>query len=253
MFSYQWSQPIEQGTDAISGYIAAKRELAERLGTSLGATRSSSYRLMALVGPSYPIGAAVDPENTADIITEKCVIPLAKLPKAPTPWTDLPIAKASRRIDLNASAPLPLKKALKGAIDAGARLDLVTGTEFGLSELSQILIPQDVFEQAVKEPSCDKSLGDRLALLVRGVISGKEVFASMRKVTAGTGVKVWKNNLFDARYDDSGAFELRDAVVKPKFYVVTLRLPPTRGEPVEFRRPSDNIADKAAAASMEAR
>src|SRR5260221_9929420 len=72
-------KPLQQGADMIITYIVAKRELADRLGEALGANRSSKYRLMALVGPSYPIGAAVDPENTIDIITEKCVPPKSAL------------------------------------------------------------------------------------------------------------------------------------------------------------------------------
>ena len=153
-------KPLQQGADMIITYIVAKRELADRLGEALGANRSSKYRLMALVGPSYPIGAAVDPENTIDIITEKSVLPKSALAKEPTPWADFPTAKASRKIDLNASAPIPLRNALKNAVDAGAKFDFRTASEFGLVELSQILVPQDQFEKAMAAPRCAQALPD---------------------------------------------------------------------------------------------
>ena len=238
-------KPLQQGADMIITYIVAKRELADRLGEALGANRSSKYRLMALVGPSYPIGAAVDPENTIDIITEKCVLPKSALAKEPTPWADFPTAKASRKIDLNASAPIPLRNALKNAVDAGAKFDFRTASEFGLVELSQILVPQDQFEKAMAAPRCAQALPDRSALLVRGVVYGKEVFASSHQLGASANVKLWKNDTFTASYDDSGAYELRDASRRPKFYVVTLLPPRTRGEAPEFQRPPDEVADKA--------
>jgi len=92
-------------------------------------------------------------------------------PKEPTPWADFPTAKASRKIDLNASAPIPLRNALKNAVDAGAKFDFRTASEFGLVELSQILVPQDQFEKAMAAPRCAQALPDRPALLVRGASS----------------------------------------------------------------------------------
>ena len=80
---------------------------------------------------------------------------------------------------------------------------------------------------------------------MRGVVYGKEVFASSHQLGAGANVKLWKNDTFTASYDDSGACELRDASRRPKFYVVTLLLPRTRGEAPEFQRPPDEVADKA--------
>src|SRR5258706_13581188 len=68
-------KPLQQGGDMIITYIVAKRELADRLGEALGANRSSKYRLMALVGPSHPIGAAVGPEHKSHIITEESGLP----------------------------------------------------------------------------------------------------------------------------------------------------------------------------------
>lgn len=240
-------QPIDQGAEAITTYIKAKRELAERLGESLGATKSSTYRLITMIA-SYPIGAAVDPDNPADLLTENCIIPKDEWP-GPTPWTDLPQMKVSQRIDLNAGLPAPVKTTLKGIVDAGARLDLQQAGEFRLSELSQVLLARDKFEQAIQIPKCQDSL-TKPALLVRGVVSGKEFFSSTRALASGTDVKAWQDDLFKLRYDGSGAYELQDATAKPKFQVVTLVLPKERGEPSKLERPGDELVNHVERASL---
>jgi hypothetical protein len=227
--------------DAMVSYLEAKRKFAEKFAEGLGIKQTDKYRLVAVIGPQWKVGDALDPENLLSEITDKCVVPSDQLPEL-VPWSGLPEYASDRTVDFSAGVPAEVAKAFKSPIVAALHIKWQQGGRFLLKDLSQVVLPENSFLDAVGREVCGNGLKGKSALFVRGVISGKEVFGSARTLSDGGNVQVKDVELLKLKYEDSEKYELEDRDRAPKFFVITLvkGAPPgaVRG-PIEYSAPSE--------------
>ena len=222
------TKPIQKAGDAAADYITAKRSYAQALSKALGVSDASNYRLVAVTGPEWKIGDAIDPLNPLNPLSYACEWKAAAIP-ASTQWTDLPGVSGTSTINFSLGLPTGVVKAFKStAVTAGINVNSESTGNYSLTGLSGPIIAQDDFEKALKTGAC-KDSRDTAALLVRGVISGVEIFSSKKSLDAGGNVHVASIEVFNLKYDDSKNYELSDKTAAPKFYLVTLDTPSERG------------------------
>ena len=220
------TQPIDDSAKAASDYITAKRSYAQALSRALQISDSSTYRLVAVIGPEWKIGDAIDPNNPLNPLTYRCQWKPADIPAA-TPWTDLHGVSATSNINFSLGLPTGVVAALKST-SAGINFTSQTTGKYSLTGLSGPIIGQDDFETALNTEPC-KSARVNPALIIRGVVSGIETFSSNKSIDAGGKITTLNIDVFNLKYVDSNTYEISDKTAAPKFYLLTLDTPNTRG------------------------
>lgn len=241
--------------EQLLGYFDAKSGLARKLQNYFtGTNGDATYRLVALNGPVYPIGALVAANNPLEIESRACQLSSDKLP-AGEPWANQPFFASDRKLDLNLAIPAPIRGVFQSAqtsLGAGIKIDTVSG--FGIGDISQVLISRADLRDVLQRPECAAALlaaeGSK-AVFVRGIVYGQETLTSSRKVDAGLGLKVMtgETGQFSIGFDSTGAYELKETSPHPKFAIVaevtipggeTKSWPPRTGDPEDalFSPPS---------------
>jgi hypothetical protein len=247
------SNPVAGGSRATIKYLEAKQQLAKTLQASLAGGGSDKYRLLAVSGPAYPIGTALDPNNPVDLVTRSCLF--KELPPS-EPWSSLPKWQSNNLIGLNLGWPAQFQNA---AVKAGLNINQVTNASFEMSDISQVLVGHGDFVAHIGATDCLAKL-DTLkedVLIVRGIVSGREVMESGSKLQTSATTHVLESaaEVIRVSFDKSGNFELRDERPVPKFLVVT-RLAATERTTIEnalipptdtqLRKVEEQMAAKAA-------
>lgn len=225
------SKPITNAADATTIYLDAKRAYVDALDHALRphATADDPYRLVAVAGPQWPIGAVVDPDDPLNPLTRKCEFASSALPSDWTFWSSLPALNQERSITLKVGLPQAAFKILGKGAAAGANFDLSKTGQFALTDLQSKILPQDDFESGLTE-DCKTFLKLRGGLVVRGIVRGKEVFKSVSHVDTGTNVKVLDDALLQLKYDNKGDFQLEDKEPTAKIYMVAFFARATRSD-----------------------
>lgn len=223
------AKPIADAASATATYLDAKRTYVEVLDHALRphAAPSDPYRLVAVAGPQWPIGAVVDPDDPISPLTNKCLFASTALPTDWTPWSSVPELNQSRGINLKAGLPQATVKIVGKGADVGANLDLSSTGQFALTDLQSKILPQDAFESGLSA-DCKAFLDQRGGLVVRGIVNGREVFKSGRQIDSGANVKVLEEDLLRLKYDNKGDFVLEDKVPVAKMYMVAFFARATR-------------------------
>lgn len=216
-------KPIERTAEATTTYILAKREYVQQLDRALrtGTPTASPYSLVAITGPQWRVGEVIDPENPLNVITEKCVFPSSKLPSTPAKWSSLPGLTQEKKIDMSAGLPQSVLKVLGKDNKVGVNFKLDQTGTFRLEDLESVIVPQDSFEAGLSS-DCREVLALRGGLVVRGIVSGKEVFKSGGNLDTGADLKILEEQIFKVKYTDKGDFELQDKAITPKMFLVAL-------------------------------
>jgi len=236
----QAQKPFDSVRENLKTYVQAKKEYAAALSEQV-AKQSDHYRLALIVGPQYPIGAALNTTNPADLVTSDCVIPKEDLKKRgvlDVPWTPFPEYKLSQVISFNTGLPAGIVKALNKNISANANLKLDDSGRFVWREISQNLMPEKDFERHLASKECQAGLQDNQALIVRGVVSAKETFGSKGIVDTGAKLSFLKDEVFSFRYTDDGSYELEETDASPKLHVLTVYMGSVRsasGDPAQVK------------------
>lgn len=235
------AKPIADAASATATYLDAKRAYVDALDHALRphAAPNDPYRLVAVAGPQWPIGAVVDLDDPLNPLTNKCLFATSALPADWTPWSSLPELNQSRSIDLKAGLPQATVKIFGKGADVGANLDLSHTGQFALTDLQSKVLPQDDFESGLSA-DCKAFLDQRGGLVVRGIVNGREVFKSGRQIDAGANVKVLEEDLLQLKYDDKGDFTLEDKASVAKMYMVAFfaRATRTGGESGVLKAPT---------------
>lgn len=246
--------PMHEAGRSMLAYLQAKRQIAQDLEAGMGVKGSMSYRLVAVTGPQWRIGDAVDPDNLLNPRTDACVWPEERLPRE-IPWSGLPEYAAKSAIDLGTGLPVAAAKALRSPVAANANLNWQRGGRFAMRELSQRVVPETDFKQFVSAQNCQAGLDGHSALIVRGVVYGKEVFGSLKNLSAGAKAIVETIDPLTLTYQSNDTFELEDKDKTPKLFVVSLVVPSAvrgAGSSVDFVAPSKETVDALEALSVTA-
>lgn len=219
--SVQSAKPIEVATDRTTDYISAKRAYTAAMSRHLQGTEGpdSPYRLVAIVGPQWQIGTAIQADNLLNVITNNCVFPDAALPKKGVDWSDFPASSNASTISFAAGLPDSVVKALKTDSKIDASFKRVSTGQFALTSISSIIMPEDEFAKQ-RSSACQQVIDARDVFLVRGVISAKEVFKTGGQLAAGATLTLHTADLLKFAYDNKGDFVLEDETAKPKIYVM---------------------------------
>lgn len=218
--------PITTTTGKLISYFQAKDDLAATLQQTLGGTQgSASYRLIAINGPAYPVGALVSIDNPLDLESRDCVLSDGELPDAEA-WSTMPSWSSNSSLDFGLGIPAMFRGAFlkaESSVDAGLKLDR-TGN-YGINDLSQVFMSRQELRRALESPGCSEALKDAedsKAIFVRGIVYGRESLTSSRSFSGGVDAKVIEepSGQFRLSYDRSGAFELSDDDALPKFAIV---------------------------------
>lgn len=248
---------IERGTEKLIGYFDAKSEMARTLENYfVGKVGDPNYTLVAINGPSYPVGALVSAANPLDIESRACQIDSASLPPR-EPWGGQPVWNSSSKLDMGLAIPAPMRGLLHGAessLSTGLKIEKTS--VFGLSDISQVLLARADVRSVLARPGCASALeaaeGSK-AMFVRGIVYGQETLASARRFNAGLGLRVMSGETgqFTLSYDNTGAYELRENQPMPKFAILaTVSLPPVNkstlpsGGELRFGKPSPAVVQQ---------
>ena len=234
----QPAKPVESAADATASYITAKRAYVEALERAIRQSdpAGSPYRLVAVTGPFWRVGEAVDIDNPLNPITDKCLVASDSLPKPPISWAELPGLTQSRKVDFSAGLPESVLKVLGKDNTLGLKFDLSRTGQFSLSSLQSTILPQDTFEKSLSS-ECKDILALRGGLVVRGIVSGKEVFKSGGTLSTGANLKLLETELIKVQYDNKGDFELEDKDPTPKMFMVAYFPKQNRGSENIVSRP----------------
>jgi hypothetical protein len=214
----------------IVSYAHVRNELAATLQSALVDNQSSTkYRVYPVIGPMYPIGAAIDPNNPLDLETRRCVVAPRRLPTA-DPWGPFPSWTSNENVDMGAGIPARIAAVL---VSIGIHFHHAKSIEYQLTDISQVLIAKDDFYSLVASKICLKQLQAHPGglLLVRGLIIGREDLRTAGGWGAAANAHVFSRDVspFTLSYDTSGDFELKDTTPIAKFMILTKVLPPDRG------------------------
>jgi hypothetical protein len=247
-----WGCKTKPPSDSLATYMQTKRGFAEELGKQLGMS-ADKYRIVAVTGPQWKVGTALDPQNPASEITRACIVKSENLPES-LPWAGLPEYTTTQTIDFAAGVPTGVANVFKRAVDANVSLDWQRGGRYALRDLSQVVLAEDEFLNALLSDSCGNGLKGKKALLVRGVISGKELFGSTNKLAPGAAVKVQDFDVLKLTYVNSESYELEDKEKSAKFFVFTLidggSLAAAARGPIEPVAPSQTSLDSLEAINL---
>lgn len=236
--------PIKKASDKLGSYFEAKQEFAQTLQQQIGgSTGSNIYRLVSLSGPAYPIGALISSDNTLDLESRDCVLPDALLPD-PEPWNGLPSWSSAGTLDLGLGLPSLWQSAISGgqsSLDAGFSMD--RESFFQIEDISQVFLAKSELREALAEPQCQAALQDipsEDVIFVRGLVYGRESLRSAKAVAANVDFSLVSDSSgdFSFGFNNSGAFELRENTIVPKFAVVA-KLTLSESGDADFRTGAD--------------
>lgn len=205
------------GNQAVA-YIEARRDFAQALGTAVAQEQGPVYRLVAITGPQYPVGSALDPANPADVVTTACLIPEPAL----VAWAPLPAISQSRTTSFGATLPSLLSSASSLLANLGVNVGSTSSANWRMEDVAQRLSPQSVFTDAISTGTCAEQTVDRDILFVRGVLYARETFTSTTGFNAAASTSETGGGL-RASVDQQGGFKVEDTQPIPRFHIVTLK------------------------------
>ena len=221
--------PVAQITDASrfsTDYISAKKAYAAVFAKAIGIANSPTCQLVAVNGPEWQVGDVVAIDNPTYVVTYACRF---EQPPAATSWIDVPDV-THKNVPINFSLGLPTA-AIKAfqKISARTSFDFTNSLsgKYSISNLSGPIAAEDDLQAALSKETCRREIKGP-AIVVRGVISGKETFSSNTPIKADATVSVLDADVFTFTYDRDRNYQLADTSSAPKFYVLTLYKPADR-------------------------
>ena len=226
---------MNKSTDKLISYFEAKQELADTLQMQLGGPTAGSprneyysYRLVAINGPAYDLGSVLAVNNKLDLITRKCTLPNDMVPVEK--WASMPRWTSNSILSTDLGVPAPFKGVFdkaKTSVDAG--INFQSASIYQIEDIGQRFLARDEMDTFVRRGDC----GDYLSTLtepvvfVRGIIYGRETLKSAKGFGTAVDLRVVEEESGQLRfkYDSSGAYELSDASVMPKFAIMAKILP----------------------------
>lgn len=250
-----WAPP----NDKLIDYFTAKQDFARDIQIAFGSDpKSANYRLVAVAGPSYPVGALIAVDDNLDLESRACQPEPGDLPVREQ-WGSMPGWSSNKRLGLTLAIPAPMKQLFtkaQSSLNAGITLDS-TGS-FAVTGLEQVFLSRADMRTVLARPECQAALAASQggkAVFVRGVVYGQETMQSTRSFDANLGVKIIEDDsgAIGLTYHSNGGFTLNETEPRPKFMIVAsvefspaqiAQMPPTKGpkpDPVEaiFGMPSD--------------
>lgn len=248
--------PINSAGSKLLRYFDAKDQLAAELQQRLGGTTgSTTYRLISINGPAYPVGALISADNPLDLESRACVLGSAALPR-PEPWAGFPSWSSHSNLDLGLAIPAYLRPVFdraQSSLSAGIKVERISN--FAINDISQVFLSREELRRVLQSGECRNALAAAeggQAIFVRGLVYGREAIKSARGFNASLGVKVMEGETgqFHFVLDNTGAFEMTDADLTPKFAIVAQvaaspvnpdKMVPGDLDGVSFRAPSDAL------------
>lgn len=227
---------IDTSTKKLISYFEAKQELAGTLQMQLGGPTATSprneyysYRLVAINGPSYQLGSILAVNNSLDLVTRKCVLDENNFPFER--WATMPRWSSNSNLNTDLGIPAPFQGVFnKTSVDAD--LNFESASIYQIEDIGQRFLARDEMATFTTTGEC----GDYLSSLsepvvfVRGIIYGRETLKSAKGFGAGLDVRIVEeeSGQLNFKYDSSGAYELSDAEIVPKFAVMAKIVPQPR-------------------------
>lgn len=236
---------IGKSTDKLISYFEAKQELADTLQMQLGGPTASSprseyfsYRLVAINGPAYELGSVLAVDNSLDLITRKCTLPEGWVPVEK--WASMPRWTSNSTLSTELGIPAPFQgifQKAKTSVDAG--INFQSASIYQIEDIGQRFLARDEMDTFVTRGDCGEYLStlSEPVVFVRGIIYGRETLKSAKGFGTEIDLRVVEEESGQLRfkYDNSGAYELSDAEVMPKFAIMAKLLPsviPVTGTPI---------------------
>ncbi|MEL6528663.1 MAG: hypothetical protein AAFQ27_01795 [Pseudomonadota bacterium] len=228
---------INKSTDKLISYFQAKQELADTLQMQLGGPTAGSprndyysYRLVAINGPAYELGSVLAVNNKLDLITRKCTYPSDLVPVEP--WASMPRWTSNSTLNTDLGIPAPFKGVFdKAKTSVDASLNFESASIYQIEDIGQRFLARDEMDIFVRQGDCGEYLStlNEPIVFVRGIIYGRETLRSAKGFGTDLDLRVVEEESGQLRfkYDSSGAYELSDADVIPKFAIMAKILPPT--------------------------
>ncbi len=226
---------MSKSTDKLISYFEAKQELADTLQMQLGGPTAGSprneyysYRLVAINGPAYDLGSVLAVNNKLDLITRKCTLPNDMVPIEQ--WASMPRWTSNSTLSTDLGIPAPFRGVFdKAKTSVDASLKFESASIYQIEDIGQRFLARDEMDSFVRRGDCGEYLG-RLSepvVFVRGIIYGRETLRSAKGFGTGLDLRVIEQESGQLRfkYDSSGAYELSDASVMPKFAIMAKILP----------------------------
>ncbi len=227
---------IDTSTKKLISYFDAKQDLASTLQMQLGGPTAASprneyysYRLVAINGPAYQLGSILAVNNSLDLVTRKCVLDENNFPLER--WSSMPRWSANQNLDTDLGIPAPFRGVFdKTSVDAG--LNFSSASVYQIEDIGQRFLARDEMVSFTTQGECGEYLGSLTepVVFVRGIIYGRETLKSAKGFGAGLDVRIVEeqSGQFAFKYDSSGAYELSDADIVPKFAVMAKIVPQPR-------------------------
>ncbi len=226
---------MSKSSDKLISYFEAKQELADTLQMQLGGPTAGSprneyysYRLVAINGPAYDLGSVLAVNNKLDLITRKCTLPTDMVPVEQ--WASMPRWTSNSTLSTDLGIPAPFKGVFdkaKTSVDAG--INFQSASIYQIEDIGQRFLARDEMATFVQRGDCGQYLSTLTepVVFVRGIIYGRETLKSAKGFGTGIDVRVVEEQSGQLRfkYDSSGAYELSDASVMPKFAIMAKILP----------------------------
>ncbi len=226
---------MSKSTDKLISYFEAKQELADTLQMQLGGPTAGSprneyysYRLVAINGPAYELGSVLSVDNSLDLITRKCTLPDDMVPVEQ--WSTMPRWSSSSTLSTDLGIPAPFQgvfEKAKTSIDAGVNFQ--SASVYQIEDIGQRFLARDEMDTFVGRGDCGEYLSTLTepVVFVRGIIYGRETLKSAKGFGTDIDLRVVEEESGQLRfkYDSSGAYELSDAAVLPKFAIMAKILP----------------------------
>src|SRR5262249_24005805 len=154
------------------------------------------------------------------LLSRACLVSQNDLPSS-DPWTAFPKWNSEKKLDLNLGLPSGVSSAIASA---GISFANDRTGSFEVVDLSQQLLAQDELVKLLESADCAKSVNGRDVVVVRGLVTGREILSSGGALTAGAHVKLVKSgeDNFKIEYDDHSNFDLCDQTPVAKFAVVSV-------------------------------
>ncbi|MEP0191099.1 MAG: hypothetical protein ABJP70_10775 [Erythrobacter sp.] len=227
---------IDNSTQKLISYFDAKQDLANTLQMQLGGPTATSprneyysYRLVAINGPAYQLGSVLAVNNSLDLVTRKCVLDENILPFER--WSTMPRWSSNSNLNTDLGVPAPLQGVFnKTSVDAGLKFD--SASIYQIEDIGQRFLARDEMVAFTTEGECGEYLSSLTepVVFVRGIIYGRETLKSAKGFGVGLNVRIVEeeSGQFNFKYDSSGAYELSDTDIVPKFAVMAKIVPQPR-------------------------
>lgn len=226
---------INKSTDKLISYFEAKQELADTLQMQLGGPTAGSprneyytYRLVAINGPAYELGSVLAVNNKLDLITRKCTYPNDLVPIEK--WASMPRWTSNSTLNTELGIPAPFKGVFdKAKTSVDASLNFESASIYQIEDIGQRFLARDEMDMFVRRGDCGEYLStlSEPVVFVRGIIYGRETLRSAKGFGTELDLRVVEEESGQLRfkYDSSGAYELSDAEVIPKFAIMAKIMP----------------------------